>query len=257
MIACAGTKTCTFAVIPNKSDAIEMANFLKEKIAIESGCVRMNWSACPKGCGVHGIADIGLEGCKAKDSSGNRVDGVHIFMGGKITREAREAKLLHKSIPVTEAKYLIKYILEVYNNFKKRSETFEAFEQRYFSANYSYQALSFYTKINYVLNEQLGLDIRLELEKEPKTYAKEEFEIFDFGLRLFKLLTNEKRYAGVENFEVIKRDYRKIKRDEVTKINPKVPTKLSEIIYMMTDHDKLKRAQVFSELLVQLKEVKV
>jgi len=255
MIACAGTKTCTFAVIPNKSDAIEMANFLKEEVAIESGCVRMNWSACPKGCGVHGIADIGLEGCKAKDSSGNLVDGVHIFMGGKITREAREAKLLHKSIPITEAKYLVKYILEVYNNFKKRSETFEAFEQRYLSANYSYQALSFYTKINYILNEKLGLGIRLELQKEPKTYAKEEFEIFDFGLRLFKLLTNEKRYASVENFEIMKRDYRKIKRDEVTKINPKVPTKLSEIIYMMTDHDKSKRAQVFSELLVRLKEV--
>ena len=48
---------------------------------------------------------------------------------------------------------------------------------------------------------------------------------------------------------------RKIKRDEVSKINPKVPEKLSEVIYNMTHHDKRERAQVFSELLVALKEV--
>jgi ferredoxin-nitrite reductase len=91
MIACAGTATCTFGVIPNKPDAIEMAHFLNSEVAIENANVRMNWSACPKGCGVHGIADIGFEGCKAKNAEGNRVDGVHIFLGGKITREAKEA----------------------------------------------------------------------------------------------------------------------------------------------------------------------
>jgi len=226
MIACAGTQTCSFGVIPNKPDAIAMAEFLKSEVAIEGGTVRMNWSACPKGCGVHGIADIGFEGCKAKDDEGNRVDGVHIFMGGKITRKA-----------------------------KQRAETFEAFEERYLSANYSYQALGFYTKINYVLNEKLGLDVTFELEKEPRTYAKEEFELFDFGLKLFKLLTGEKRYEAVENFQIVKTDMRKIKRDEISKLNPKVPEKLSEVIYNMTHHDKRERAQVFSELLVALKEV--
>ena len=71
MIACAGTHTCSFGVIPNKPDAIEMAHYLNSEVAIENANVRMNWSACPKGCGVHGIADIGFEGCKAKDSEGN------------------------------------------------------------------------------------------------------------------------------------------------------------------------------------------
>ncbi len=99
MIACAGTATCSFGVIPNKPDAIEMAHFLSSEVAIENANVRMNWSACPKGCGVHGIADIGFEGCKAKDSDGNRVDGVHIYLGGKITREAKEAHTLQKPFP--------------------------------------------------------------------------------------------------------------------------------------------------------------
>jgi len=255
MIACAGTATCSYGVIPNKPDAIEMANFLNSEVAIENGMVRMNWSACPKGCGVHGIADIGFEGCKAKDDEGNRVDGVHIFMGGKITREAVEARMLHKTLPITEAKHHVKYLLQTYATLKKRGETFEAFESRYFAANYSYQALAFFTKINYILNEKLGLEVKLELEKEPKTFKKENFEIFDFGLKLFKLLTGEKRYVAVENFEPVLVKARKIKRDEVTKLNPNVPKQLSEVIYMMTDNDKTTRAAVFSELIMALKGI--
>jgi ferredoxin-nitrite reductase len=253
MIACAGTHTCSFGVIPNKPDAVDMANFLNNEVAIESGMVRMNWSACPKGCGVHGIADIGFEGCKAKDENGKRVDGVHIFMGGKITRRAFEARMLHKSLPITEAKYHVKYLLKTYADLKERGETFETFEERYFSANYSYQALGFFTKINYILNDKLDLDITFKLEKSPKTFKKENFEIFDFGLKLFKLLTGEKRYVATEGFEPVLVQARKIKRDEVTKLNPNVPAKLSEIIYMMTDNDKKTRTAVFSELLVALK----
>jgi len=255
MIACAGTATCSFGVIPNKPDAIEMAHFLNSEVAIENAVVRMNWSACPKGCGVHGIADIGFEGCKAKDADGNRVDGVHLFLGGKITRGAAEAHVLHKSLPITEAKHHVKYLLKLYAAQKQRAETFEAFDDRFLSRNYSFQAISFYTKINYILNEKLGLDLLFELDKEPKTYKKEEFELFDFGLKLFRLLTNEKRYEAVENFEPIKVQPRKIKRDEVAKLNPKVPEKLSEAIYNMTHHDRRERAQVFSELLVALKEI--
>ena len=255
MIACAGTQTCSFGVIPNKPDAIEMAHFLNSEVALENATVRMNWSACPKGCGVHGIADIGFEGCKAKDDEGNRVDGVHIFIGGKITREAKEAHILHKSLSISEAKHHAKYLLKIYAQHKKRSESYEAFDDRYLSRGYSVQALSFFTKINYVLNEKLNLGIRFELDKEPKTYKKESFELFDFGLKLFKLLTDEKRFDAVENFEIVKIKPRKISRDTVSKINRHVPLKLSEIIYNMTHENKRERAQVFSELLVSLKEV--
>ena len=255
MIACAGTATCSFGVIPNKPDAIEMAHYLNSEVPIENANVRMNWSACPKGCGVHGIADIGFEGCKAKDDEGNRVDGVHIFVGGKITRVAKEAHVLHKTLPLIEAKYHVKYLLKTYAAFKQRGETYEAFDDRFLSVNYSFQALGFYTKINYILNEKLGLDVWFELESEPKTFKKEEFELFTFGLKLFKLLTGEKRYEAVDNFQPVLTMPRKITRDEVTRLNPQVPAKLSEIIYNMTHQEKRERAQVFSELLVALKEV--
>jgi ferredoxin-nitrite reductase len=253
MIACAGTATCSFAVIPNKPDAIEMAYYLNNELPLKNATVRMNWSACPKGCGVHGIADIGFEGCKAKDPEGNRVDGVHLFLGGKITREAKEAHTLHKALPIVEAKYHVKYLLKAYERYRQRGETYEAFDNRYLSANYSFQALGFYTKINYILNDVLELDIFLELEVEPKNGKKENFEIFGFGLKLFKLLTGEKRFASVTGLDPDKLKPRKIKRDEVSKLNPKVPAKLSEILYNMTHENKHERIQVFSEIIVALK----
>jgi len=255
MIACAGTATCSFGVIPNKPDAIEIAHFLNSEVAIENANVRMNWSACPKGCGVHGIADIGFEGCKAKDSEGNRVDGVHIFLGGKITREAQEAHHLHKALPITEAKHHVKYLLKTYASHKQRAETYEAFDDRFLSRNYSFQALAFFTKINYILNDKLDLNVMLELEAEPKTSKREEYELFSFGLKLFKLLTGEKRFDSVVGLEATKVRPRSIKRDEVSKLNPQVPAKLSEIIYNMTHEKKSERAAVFSELLVALKEL--
>ena len=176
-------------------------------------------------------------------------------MGGKITRIAKEARLLHKTLPITEAKHHVKYLLKTYASMKQRAETFEVFEERYLSPNYSYQALGFYTKINYILNEKLGLDVHFELEKEPKTYAKEEFELFDFGLRLFKLLTGEKRYEAVDGLKPTLVRPRSIQRNTVSKLNPKVPVKLSEILYTMTHEKQTERAQVFSELIVALKEV--
>jgi ferredoxin-nitrite reductase len=255
MIACAGTLTCSFGVIPNKADAIEMAHFLNSEVAIENANVRMNWSACPKGCGVHGIADIGFEGCKAKDAEGNRVDGVHIFVGGKITRTAKEAHLLHKALPLTEAKYHVKYLLKTYADNKMRAETYEAFDERFLSANYSFQALSFFTKINYVLNDKLGLDVDFQLEKEPKTSKREAYELFGFGQKLFKLLTGEKRHEATSDLLPTLLRPRKIARNEVSRLNPAVPEKLSEVIYNMTHEKQNERAQVFSELLVALKEV--
>ncbi|MEA2027408.1 MAG: ferredoxin--nitrite reductase [Campylobacterota bacterium] len=133
-IACAGTATCAFGVIPNKPDAINLANFLAKEVPIEDGKVRMYWSACPKGCGIHGIADIGFEGCKAKDSEGNKIDGVHIYLGGKATRKAKEARVLAKSVPLSEAKYIIKNLMEFYCDNKEVGESFESFEDRVLSS---------------------------------------------------------------------------------------------------------------------------
>ena len=133
-IACAGTATCAFGVIPNKPDAVEMSNFLQKEVPIVGGKVRLYWSACPKGCGIHGVADVGFEGCKAKDEEGNRVDGVHIFLGGKATREAKEARVIYKAVPLQEAKFKVKKLMELYRDQREQGESFEAFDTRVLSS---------------------------------------------------------------------------------------------------------------------------
>jgi ferredoxin-nitrite reductase len=168
---------------------------------------------------------------------------------------AKEAHILHKALPILEAKHHIKYLLKTYAAHKQRAETYEAFDDRFLSSNYSFQALSFFTKINYILNDKLGLDILFELDKEAKSSKREEYELFSFGLKLFKLLTGEKRFEAVDGLTPTLLKPKKIKRDEVSRLNPKVPVKLSEIIYNMTHEKQNERAQVFSELLVALKEI--
>lgn len=129
-IACAGTATCAFGVIPNKPDAIEMAKFLAKEVPIKDAKVRMYWSACIKGCGIHGIADIGFEGCKAKDEDGNLCYGVHILMGGTATKKASEARVVYKSVPLPHAKYIVKNIMLMYKKYRVASESFESFYER-------------------------------------------------------------------------------------------------------------------------------
>jgi ferredoxin-nitrite reductase len=132
-IACAGTATCSFGVIPNKPDAIEMAEFLHKEVPLSDAKVRMYWSACPKGCGIHGIADIGFEGCKAKDENGQSCYGVHIFLGGKASLEAKEARVIYKSILLSEAKYKVKKIIQLYKEQRVAGESFESFDTRVLS----------------------------------------------------------------------------------------------------------------------------
>ena len=132
-IACAGEATCSFGVIPNKPDAIEMAEYLNAEVPLSDGKVRMYWSACPKGCGIHGIADIGFEGCKAKDEAGNTVYGVHILLGGKASYEAADARVIYKALPLPEARQKTKQIMLMYREERKAGESFETFETRVLS----------------------------------------------------------------------------------------------------------------------------
>ncbi len=132
-IACAGKATCSFGVIPNKPDAVEMAEFLDRELPMDSGKIRMHWSACPKGCGIHGIADIGFEGCKAKDADGNSCHGVHIFIGGKASFEAKEARQVFKAVPLVEAKHIVKKIVALYKQERKDGESFEMYDSRVLS----------------------------------------------------------------------------------------------------------------------------
>ena len=132
-IACAGKNECSFGVILGKPDAIEMAEYLNKEIPIKNGKVRMYWSACPKGCGIHGVADIGFEGAKAKDEEGNSCYGVKIFLGGKAASSILEARQLTKAVTMPKAQELTRELINIYKNEKEENETFESFDTRVLS----------------------------------------------------------------------------------------------------------------------------
>jgi len=133
LVACAGTATCSFAVIANKPDAIMMAKYLHEQVPMDEGKIRLYWSACPKGCGIHSIADIGFEGCIVKDDQGNKCEGVRIYLGGKASRQAEEARLIVKSTTIEKAKEIVKDLVILYKNKRIEDESFEAFDTRVLS----------------------------------------------------------------------------------------------------------------------------
>jgi len=132
-IACAGKNECSFGVILGKPDAIEMAHYLNTNVPIQDGKVRMYWSACPKGCGIHGVADIGFEGAKAKDEEGNSCYGVKVFIGGKAASSILEARQLTKAVPIPKAQELVGELISIYKNEKEENETFESFDTRVLS----------------------------------------------------------------------------------------------------------------------------
>ncbi|MCK4975008.1 MAG: ferredoxin--nitrite reductase, partial [Sulfurimonas sp.] len=136
LVACAGTQHCSFGVIENKSDAIKMAEYLQKKVPLVASRVRMYWSACVKGCGIHGLGDIGFEGCKTKvahnqgGQAGETEGGVNISLGGKLTSEGAEGYTVIKSAPLRYASFYIETLMLEYKKHRKIDETFEAFHDR-------------------------------------------------------------------------------------------------------------------------------
>ena len=192
LIACAGEKHCQFGVIPNKPDALSLAKYLESKVPLESDAkVRMYWSACVKGCGLHDLGDIGFEGCKAK-LGGESLYGVHIFLGGRNTRDATIGKSVLKSVPLQFAKYFIESLMIEYKNLRKKRENFEEFYQRVLS-NYSTSAIGFIMMLKtYIRVLKLNLDIGFK--ENAKTGKNEIFEIFEIGRVLYRQIADYEPY---------------------------------------------------------------
>lgn len=240
LIACAGEKHCSFGVIPNKPDAIEMAQYLAQKVPLPSDSkIRMYWSGCVKGCGLHGVGDIGFEGCKAK-INGVSSYGVHIFIGGTTSGESKEAKSVLKSIPLKYAKHYVESLAIEYRRLKLQSESFENFYKRVLS-KYSHGAIGFYMMLLAYIRKN-NLDINIGFKVDVKTGKNENFEIFELGRSLFNQVTGTEPYLMYETFRPM--EQRKLNSiDE--KVIPVDDTFIEMILLMVKEKNS---AIVFSEL---------
>jgi ferredoxin-nitrite reductase len=75
---------------------------LDEELALPNS-VRIHWTGCPNSCGQPQVADIGLMGTKVR-KDGKTVEGVDLYMGGKVGKHAVLGTCVQKSIPCEDLK---------------------------------------------------------------------------------------------------------------------------------------------------------
>ncbi|WP_456431237.1 ferredoxin--nitrite reductase [Nitratifractor sp.] len=244
LVACAGVDLCPFGVIPNKKDAIEMAQYLGDAVPLpEDATIRMHWSACVKGCGVHELGDIGFVGCKVKEN-GETVYGVHIQLGGKSTASQEEAYDILRSVPLSRARFYVAQLAQAYRDLRRDRESFERFESRVLR-RYSKGAIGFILRWNVDIAGKLGAG-ELRFAKEwPAT--EERNEIFLLGLEIYKALSGENAYQGTYAYNPIE----KTPPVPLAKRVPAVGKELSDVVMKMIAPSE-KRYEVFTEVLSDL-----
>jgi len=242
LIACAGTENCPFGVIENKNDAITMAQYLSDTVALESGRVRMYWSACVKGCGIHGLGDIGFEGCKAKVEGVNG-SGVHILLGGKLMGESTEGHTVIKSAPLEYAKYYTESIMLEYKKMRKDGEHFEGFYDRVLK-NFTTAKIGFMMMLQAYFRAK-NIEVDFGFETKVLTGKNEEFEVFELGRKLYYQLSRTEAYTAYERFtNVNKRE----KLENIRKLVPNIDENIAQMLDLILHSKENRRAVVFSEI---------
>ncbi|MDP3465735.1 MAG: nitrite/sulfite reductase, partial [Sulfuricurvum sp.] len=245
LIACAGSEHCPFGVIPGKPDAIAMSEYLSREVPIEDAKMRLYWSACVKGCGIHGAGDLGFVGCKTKQNN-ETVLGVDIFIGGTLSGEGGEGHLLLKGIVLESAREYVAELMRQYRDLRTPKESLEKFIVR-LQARYTNASIGFLMR----WNRQMRLENKLEalltfnLKRHGGSH-KEQDEIFEFGCAIIQGATQNKPYDTDEPLAEERKSYRH-KSPELTLYK--------SIIEKMVEPNPLVRSKVFTEITVELKKI--
>ncbi len=247
LIACAGAEHCPFGVIPNKPDAIEMAEYLARVVPMEDARMRLYWSACIKGCGLHGAGDLGFVGCKVP-TNGKTVLGVDIFIGGTLSGEGGEGHLLLKGIVLEEAKEYVSELMRTYRDQRLPKESMEKFITR-LKMRYTNPAIGFCMRWNRLmrLGNTPSAMISFNLKKLGGSH-REEDEIFEFGTQIVYGATGSNPYDTDEPLAEEKKSYRHT-ADELSLY--------ASIIDKMVEPSPLKRSVVFTEIVAELKKLSI
>jgi ferredoxin-nitrite reductase len=100
MVSCTGKDFCHFSLIDTKGRATEIAESLQVLYPDETP-LRMHWSGCPHACGLHHIADIGLQASRVRIGD-EIVDAADVFVGGRLGKHASLATKVMDAVPLTE-----------------------------------------------------------------------------------------------------------------------------------------------------------
>ncbi len=109
LVSCTGAQFCNFALIETKNRALAMIKVLEEELTFTKP-VRIHWTGCPNSCGQPQVADIGLMGTKTR-KNGKTLEGVDIYMGGKVGKDAHLGTCITKGIPCEDLQPILQDLL--------------------------------------------------------------------------------------------------------------------------------------------------
>jgi ferredoxin-nitrite reductase len=109
LVSCTGAQFCNFALIETKNRAMALVKELETELDIPRS-VRIHWTGCPNSCGQPQVAEIGLLGTKTR-KDGKAVEGVDIYMGGKVGKDAQLGQCVMKGIPCDDLKSVLTDLL--------------------------------------------------------------------------------------------------------------------------------------------------
>jgi ferredoxin-nitrite reductase len=109
LVSCTGAQFCNFALIETKNRAVALIREIEAEMDLLRS-VRIHWTGCPNSCGQPQVADIGLMGTKVR-KNGKTLEGVDIYMGGKVGKDAHLGTCVMKGIPCEDLKPLLRQLL--------------------------------------------------------------------------------------------------------------------------------------------------
>ena len=109
VISCTGARYCNFAIIETKQRALKLARELDRELDIPDR-VRLHWTGCPNSCGQAQAGDIGMMGTKVR-KDGKAVEGVKIFTGGQVGKDAKLGTLFDKGVACDDLKPVLRNLL--------------------------------------------------------------------------------------------------------------------------------------------------
>ncbi|HAG81561.1 MAG TPA: ferredoxin--nitrite reductase, partial [Cyanobacteria bacterium UBA12227] len=118
LISCTGAQFCNFALIETKNRALAMIKVLEAELEMTRP-VRIHWTGCPNSCGQPQVADIGLMGTKVR-KDGKAVEGVDLYLGGKVGKDAKLGTCVQKGIPCDDLLPVLRNLL--IENFGAKSK---------------------------------------------------------------------------------------------------------------------------------------
>ncbi|GER56629.1 nitrite reductase [Striga asiatica] len=106
LVACTGSQFCGQAIIETKARALRVTEEVQRAVWVERP-VRMHWTGCPNSCGQVQVADVGFMGCMTRGKNGKLVEGVDVFLGGRVGSESNLGEVYKKGVPCEDLVPLI------------------------------------------------------------------------------------------------------------------------------------------------------